>query len=1098
VIHKNILSAIGTAYYLLQQKGLLKETVQQILGLLGEATEVDRIYIFQNGFSQEHEFCMNYKFEWVAPGVSPQLDFSVLQNLPWAVFPEIESELRLNKPINDFVSNSKNEFFYETMVEQGIKSYCFVPIIANNLFWGFIGFDNCTTDNLFSEAQIAALHAFASTLGTAILAKRRRNSLVKSRLKYYQLINSLDDVVFNLNKLGQITFVNKPWEAFMGSDPKSVITYSIFDFVSSKHQDEVMDILHELQTNPNLKIEQEIILKNREGHEFWVLAQFSKETLNGSKYSKGYTGVFKKIKQENLVYNVRQGDVHQDNPLESGKDVVYAFLMDTYEGIFVSENVSLLGMDKEDFSHVSSFLNRVHPEDLAVFKREMDQFPQKRIFDLDYRIINKRGEVIWVQDKAWIERDRKGRDFKMFGRIADVTELKEKEIQLKASEERFRSITENIPLPLFICNQETGNLVYANQKFLDLLPGLTLETIIGAQLDKLIETTEGNTICDLLEEGTKVSEVEVKVEIEKGLEIQRVFSLSAHLIPFDGIDMPVGILYDITQRKENEARIKELNELLQAVNETQLSFFEQEDFNTPLNKLLDTILEITGSNMGFAGEVLYDNDNQPYLKSHTFSIKKKTDADEQFIQDNYKADIEFRNLETLFGATLKSGKVIISNDVPLDSRRGGTPKGHPHIHNYIGIPVFKGKEFLGMMGFANKDKPYSLFDVEFLMPIISGYANFIKAVRINRERKNSDSMYRLLSENTGDIISLHNLDSSFRYVSPSVEKVLGYKPEEIVGKKPSEIFGVQDLPELHEGIDTNIVVHKAKSKKKQVYLEIIRKIIPDAEGKPSAFLATSRDVTDRENVLEDLKKSLTKEKELSNLKSRFISMISHEFRTPLATIQSSTELINMIMQNSANELATSKINTHVDRINSQMKRLTGVISDILILEKHTQEKGQFKKEPVLIKKFITNLVENSFLEKDKNQLISLKLPEEERVIYSDQVWLTHIVKNIVENAIKYSTLNREIPVLELSYKQANFQIVVSDTGIGIPKEDQKNIFLSFFRAKNVSNIKGTGLGLSIVKEFIDRLGGTIAFKSFEGKGSTFTLTFPYDNKNPSD
>lgn len=1078
---------------MLQQKGLLKDTVQQILGLLGEATEVDRIYIFQNGYNQEREFCMNYKFEWVAPGVSPQLDFSVLQNLPWSIFPEIESELRQNKTINDFVLNSKNEFFYETMVEQGIISYCFVPIIANNHFWGYIGFDNCTTDILFSEAQRAALHAFASTLGTAILAKRRRNSLVKSRLKYYQLINSLDDVVFNLNRQAQITFVNKSWHEIMGSDPKSAISHPIVDFIASRHQEEVLEILQELQVSPNAKIEQEIMLKNSQGHEFWVLAQFSKEILKGSKFSIGYTGVFKKINQDNLLYNYRQGEVQHDNPLESGKDIVYAFLMDTLEGIFVSDNVFSLGLDKDDFSSVANFFNRVHPDDLPLVKQELNVFSNKRIFDLDYRIINKKNEVIWVQDKAWIERDRKGRDFKMFGRITDVTELKEKEIQLKASEERFRSITENIPLPLFICNQETGKLVYANQKFVDLLPGRSLDLLIGNDISKLIETTEGNAICDLLQEEPKFNEIEVKVEIGKGLEINRIFSLSAHLIPFDGIDMPVGILYDITQRKENEARIKELNELLQAVNETQLSFFEQEDFNKPLNKLLETILDITGSKMGFAGEILYDEQNQPYLKSHSFSIKIESKSDAEFIEQNYKTSLEFRNLDTLFGSTLKTGKVVISNDVANDSRRGGTPKGHPEIHNFIGIPVFKGKEFLGMMGFANKDKPYSLFDVEFLMPIISGYANFIKAVRINRARNQSDSMYRLLSENTGDIIALHNLDSSFRYVSPSVEKVLGYKPEELLGRRPSEVLGVPDLPDLLEGTDTHIIVHRNKSKKKQVYLEIIRKIILDPNGKPSAILATSRDVTDRENVLEDLKKSLSKEKELSQLKSRFISMISHEFRTPLATIQSSTELISLILQNSTLDVVTQKVNTHIDRINAQMRRLTAVISDILILEKNTQEKEQVKKEPVLIKNFLSNLIESSFIEKEKNYLVRLKLPEKERVIYSDQVWLTHIVKNIVENAVKYSTSGAELPELELVYKHSTFQIIVSDAGIGIPKEDQKNIYLSFFRAKNVSNIKGTGLGLSIVKEFIDRLGGNIAFKSVEGKGSSFTLTFPYDN-----
>jgi signal transduction histidine kinase len=118
-------------------------------------------------------------------------------------------------------------------------------------------------------------------------------------------------------------------------------------------------------------------------------------------------------------------------------------------------------------------------------------------------------------------------------------------------------------------------------------------------------------------------------------------------------------------------------------------------------------------------------------------------------------------------------------------------------------------------------------------------------------------------------------------------------------------------------------------------------------------------------------------------------------------------------------------------------------------------------------------------------------PDKDKLIYSDSVWLTHIFKNIVENALKYTLPENPAPELTLDFRPKFFEIKIKDYGVGIPKEDQKYIFNSFFRSKNVSNIKGTGLGLSIVNEFVKKLGGKIKFKSEPGKGSEFIIMLPY-------
>jgi signal transduction histidine kinase len=265
----------------------------------------------------------------------------------------------------------------------------------------------------------------------------------------------------------------------------------------------------------------------------------------------------------------------------------------------------------------------------------------------------------------------------------------------------------------------------------------------------------------------------------------------------------------------------------------------------------------------------------------------------------------------------------------------------------------------------------------------------------------------------------------------------------------------------------------------------------DETGNVYSVLATSRDVTDREKMLEELKESLVREKELNQLKSRFISMTSHEFRTPLATIMSSTELLGMILDRGGDSVLKERSQTHIGRINAQIKRLTSIISDLLVLEKSAQGKIVITKQEVAINKFVRNVVDNHI--NDMGSKIDTNISEEDIIIHTDPTWLSHIINNLIDNAVKYSLYADQNPKVTVERSEKEVLIIIKDYGIGIPKTDHKYIFGSFFRAKNVTNIKGTGLGLNIVKEFINKLGGEVSFTSQEGKGSTFTLKVPYES-----
>jgi len=239
--------------------------------------------------------------------------------------------------------------------------------------------------------------------------------------------------------------------------------------------------------------------------------------------------------------------------------------------------------------------------------------------------------------------------------------------------------------------------------------------------------------------------------------------------------------------------------------------------------------------------------------------------------------------------------------------------------------------------------------------------------------------------------------------------------------------------------------------------------------------------------LEDLKKAeqeilntLNKERELGEMKSRFVSMASHEFRTPLTTILSSA---NLITRYTDNQEAREK---HVNRIKGSVQNLTVILNDFLSLEK--LESGAQKVE---LKEFnLSELIEEVREEvqgmKKANQ--SIVVSGDEVVINSDPHILRNVLLNLISNAIKYSPDDGKIELITANGDGS--KIVVKDYGIGIPKKDQIQLFERFHRAENATNIQGTGLGLHIVKKYVELLRGTISFKSEEEKGSEFIVSLP--------
>ena len=239
-----------------------------------------------------------------------------------------------------------------------------------------------------------------------------------------------------------------------------------------------------------------------------------------------------------------------------------------------------------------------------------------------------------------------------------------------------------------------------------------------------------------------------------------------------------------------------------------------------------------------------------------------------------------------------------------------------------------------------------------------------------------------------------------------------------------------------------------------------------------------------EQSQQELSEALDKERELNEIKSRFVSMASHEFRTPLSAVLSSASLLSRYVKEEDQDKRTK----HIERIKGAVKNLNEILEDFLSLGKLEEEKVNTINTPFDLNEFI----------EDTNEDIKGLLKEGQQIIYRhrgdhiincDQKLLKNVLLNLISNAIKFSEPDTSI-IIDSSIAGGVATISVTDEGLGISAEDQEHLFSSFFRGANVINIQGSGLGLHIVKRYLDLMHGTVALQSKINEGTTFTITIP--------
>ncbi|MEA5404816.1 PAS domain S-box protein [Arcicella sp. DC2W] len=377
----------------------------------------------------------------------------------------------------------------------------------------------------------------------------------------------------------------------------------------------------------------------------------------------------------------------------------------------------------------------------------------------------------------------------------------------------------------------------------------------------------------------------------------------------------------------------------------------------------------------------------------------------------------------------------------------------------------------------------------------------------NEQLKQSEMMFSDLAKNSPGIVFQFCVEadgsSYFSYISDKGKNAFGFPVNDKNWQQNGRI-NQRERNAFLESINQAIIHKKDWNYEGEVETKDGRRkwfqglASPTIKDGKIIYNGISLDVTERKMAEEDRKNlrkleiSLAKEKEINNLKSRFISLTSHEFRTPITAIVTSSDLLDFYSKQIDNQDLKHKIKDYINKILFQTNRLDAMLKDILMIEKTADGKIFVKPQPINLHKFLHDLNEQYYVDRKDKRKLKLLLPERVREIITDPSLLSHVVSNLVNNAFKYSHEAQD-PELRVEYHADFYSIKVTDYGIGIPLEEQEHLFETFFRANNVLNIEGTGLGLTITKEFTQKLGGNLSFISKPLEGSSFTVSLPYNS-----
>lgn len=545
--------------------------------------------------------------------------------------------------------------------------------------------------------------------------------------------------------------------------------------------------------------------------------------------------------------------------------------------------------------------------------------------------------------------------------------------------------------------------------------------------------------------------------------------------------------------EQNNRLIEWGNERLQQqhlskiLNHTQSLFITSEDESKAFDYLLENIISLTESQFGFIAEVA--NAEEKHFQLNMLSLTNISwDKESQSRYNRLKTEgMTFTNPNTLFGVAVNTNKVIISNNPAGDMRAGGTPKGHPPLTSFIGIPVFHNTRQVALLGLANRLNGYDDTHTDYLKPVVSLISQCMMA-RAHRLQHaiDEDNLKRqakhtqAILDGVFEAIITVNEQGIIMSFNNAAEVIFGYRSAQIIGQSLTKLlperyrykYQAESIKNLTETFDIEQETRGLRKSGKEFDIELTMSLIPNDPD--IAYVAIVRDISDR--------------KQTEKLKNEFIATVSHELRTPLTSISASLAII----ESGSLGPIPEKVNNLVKIANQNSLRLQSLVGDLLDMDRLLTNKMEFKFKKIDSLIAVEKCINSSQHLADRHNIkFQITSVEANCYLLADENRFQQAINQLLSNAVKFSPPNSNVAIA-ITKDSANVKISVTDVGTGIAPEFKAKIFKAFTQEDSSSSRQksGSGLGLSISKELIEKMGGNIGFTSELGKGSTFYIEMP--------
>ncbi|MGW8121706.1 PAS domain S-box protein [Roseivirga echinicomitans] len=868
--------------------------------------------------------------------------------------------------------------------------------------------------------------------------RRSRRDLELSQQRLKSIVEALPDPVFiSTQDTGKAIFANEMLFEVYGMKPNEFLGKRVIQFYQNfEGRKQYLEMLIKNGSVQN----HELMLKNSKGASYWVSA--STMPLEFQNESCHITILQDITVRKSLERELKQSNDRYYLAVEGTNDVIweYDFKKSTsYLSPQFWESMDL--KPKKNPLDKDLLVKFIHEEDRNEFLQAIQNKFETKDEDLEMetRMVGQDGKILWVFVKAKIlYSGGKGRPRKVVGSLSNITSLKQAQSRLRESEAKYKLISENSSD--CICLQTPdGTFIFVSPSSIDVigydpseLEQLRLREFIAK--DALIKVSQA--MLKVVNQSTKMASVTFMAKHKNG---NNVWLESRGGLITDSEGAPLYLLTstrDVTERFIAAQKLRESQERYKLITENShdiVSLMDPEgnyDFVSPSVKeiLGYEVYEMIGQN---SLSFIHPEDLPEVMRLKQIVLENK-------LKDE-KINFRFRNKQGDWRWLEGQGGVILN-------------------------------------------------DAGEIIYVRSNKRDITEKILTEQKLQEKEKQYKLVSENSGDVIALQDFEGKASFISPSVKFLLGYEQDALLDTFYSDLIHPEEQPFV-QAIINEAVKNKSKNVKatyriqtkdeQWIWVESSFSTIEDAKGNFLYLQSSTRDISERI-------KALDKERQLGKLKSSFISMASHEFRTPLTTIQSSNELINMYLD--ADPEPNPKLKKHVGRIRTELERMNTLLKDVFTLGRLDVGKTAIKKDITSLTGILKQVVlENSVQYRSRD--IKISVAGKERQVELDSQLISHSLSNLINNALKYSE-GRPDPEIIVTYKKVGLQIEVKDYGIGIPEADQKGLFESFSRASNVGDIDGTGLGLIIVKNFVEIHGGSITYKSELNKGTSFFINLP--------